>query len=196
MRNGFSNGHRSTVALSRVSTIFRTLAHNIGRAGTESCCRRQNNPRHAKISRSGACPRRGPRPRRLPAAAAPLRPAQQAGIDAIAESSSPCSTSRGSRSGSGATGRCSSRAATVCATARGHLAADAGTAYAIGSITKQFTASAVWLLAQQHRIDVDADAVALPPGRPSQPTRHGAGTARPDLRLSRLPRGQCAAEVR
>ncbi len=102
----------------------------------------------------------------LPAAAAPLSPDQQAGIDAIARKQLAAQHVAGLTIGVGRNGKVLFARGYGLRDRAGHLAADADTAYAIGSITKQFTASAVWLLAQQHRVDVNATLSRYLPGVP------------------------------
>ena len=102
----------------------------------------------------------------LPAAAAPLSPAQQAGVDAIARKQLAMQHVSGLTIGIGRNGKLLFARGYGLRDRAGHLASDADTAYAIGSITKQFTASAVWLLAQQHRIDVGATLSHYLPGVP------------------------------
>ncbi len=92
----------------------------------------------------------------VPAAAAPLSPAQQGRVDAIARKQLAAQHISGLTIGIGRNGKVLFARGYGLRDRAGHLAADAFTVYAIGSITKQFTASAVWLLAQQHRVGVDA----------------------------------------
>ena len=90
------------------------------------------------------------------AAADPLSSAQQARIDAIARRQLAVQHISGLTIGVGRNGQ--------LLFARGYglrdrarkLPADAGTAYAIGSITKQFTAAAVMLLVQSGQVDTNA----------------------------------------
>lgn len=90
------------------------------------------------------------------AAADALSPAQQARIDAIARKQLAAQNIAGLTVGVGRNGK--------LLFARGYglrdiarkLPADAGTAYAVGSITKQFTAAAVMLLAQDGQVDTGA----------------------------------------
>jgi D-alanyl-D-alanine carboxypeptidase len=92
----------------------------------------------------------------VPAKADPLSPAQQAKIDAIARRQLATQHIAGLTIGVGRKG--------TLLFARGYglrdrsrkLPADAGTVYAIGSITKQFTAAAVMLLVQSHEVDTSA----------------------------------------
>lgn len=94
--------------------------------------------------------------RAVPTSADPLSPARQAKIDAIARRQLATQHIAGLTIGLGRNG--------TLLFARGYglrdrarnLHADAGTAYAIGSITKQFTAAAVMLLAQSHEVDINA----------------------------------------
>jgi D-alanyl-D-alanine carboxypeptidase len=102
----------------------------------------------------------------LPAGAAPLSPAQQGRIDAIARKQLAAQHVSGLTIGIGRNGKALFARGYGLRDRTGHLAADAGTVYAIGSITKQFTAAAVWLLAQQHRVDVDATLSRYLPGVP------------------------------
>jgi len=102
----------------------------------------------------------------LPAAAAPLSPAQQGRIDAIAQKQLAAQHVTGLTIGIGRNGKELFARGYGLRDRAGHLATDAGTVYAIGSITKQFTASAAWLLAQQHRIDVNATLSRYLPGVP------------------------------
>jgi len=92
----------------------------------------------------------------VPAAAGPLSPAQQSKVDAIARRQLAKQNISGLTIGVGRNG--------TLLFARGYglrdrsrkLPADAGTAYAIGSITKQFTAAGVMLLAQSGEVDTNA----------------------------------------
>ncbi|HZZ01011.1 MAG TPA: serine hydrolase domain-containing protein [Candidatus Baltobacteraceae bacterium] len=92
----------------------------------------------------------------LPASADPLSAQQQAKIDAIARQQLSKQHISGLTIGVGRNG--------TLLFARGYglrdrarkLPADAGTVYAIGSITKQFTAAAVLLLAQSGQVDTSA----------------------------------------
>jgi D-alanyl-D-alanine carboxypeptidase len=92
----------------------------------------------------------------VPVTAAPLSPQQQAAIDAIARRQLAVQHIAGLTIAVGRNGS--------VLYARGYglrdrarkLPADAGTAYAIGSITKQFTAAAVMLLAQSGDVDPNA----------------------------------------
>ena len=102
----------------------------------------------------------------VPAVAAPLSPAQQARIDAIARTQLAAQHVSGLTIGIGRNGKVLSARGYGLRDRAQHLAADAGTVYAIGSITKQFTAAAVWLLAQQHRIDAGAALSRYLPGVP------------------------------
>lgn len=102
------------------------------------------------------------------AAADPLSSAQQTKIDAIARKQLAAQHIAGLTIGVGRSGK--------LLFARGYglrdvvrkLPADAGTAYAIGSITKQFTAAAVMLLVQDGQVDVDAKLARYLPS-----VRHG-----------------------
>ncbi len=99
-----------------------------------------------------------------PAWADPLTAVQQAKIDAIARRQMSLGHIAGLTIGVGRNG--------TLLFARGYglrdrarkLPADAGTAYAIGSITKQFTAAAVMLLAQSHEVDTSAKLARYLPG--------------------------------
>ncbi|HTA38906.1 MAG TPA: serine hydrolase domain-containing protein [Candidatus Acidoferrales bacterium] len=102
----------------------------------------------------------------VPAAAAPLSPAQQGAIDAIARKQLAAQHVSGLTIGIGRNGKVLFARGYGVRDREGRLDADAGTVYAIGSITKQFTAAAVWLLAQQHRVDVDATVSRYLPGVP------------------------------
>ena len=102
----------------------------------------------------------------LPAAAAPLSPAQQGEIDAIARKALAAQHVSGLTIGVGRNGKLLFARGYGLRDRAGHVRADAGTVYAIGSITKQFTASAVWLLTQRHLIDVDAPVSRYLPGVP------------------------------
>jgi CubicO group peptidase (beta-lactamase class C family) len=104
----------------------------------------------------------------VPAAADPLSSAQQAKIDAIARGQLALQHVAGLTIGIGRNG--------TLLFARGYglrdrarkLPADAGTVYAIGSITKQFTAAGVMLLAQAHQVDTSAKLARYLPA-----VRHG-----------------------
>lgn len=90
------------------------------------------------------------------ASAVPLSFAQQTQIDAVARRQLAAEHISGLTIGVGRKGKLLfARGYGVRDRAR-HLTADAGTCYAIGSITKEFTAAAVWLLARRHRVDVHA----------------------------------------
>ncbi len=102
----------------------------------------------------------------IPASAAALSPVQQGRIDAIARKALAAQHVSGLTIGIGRNGKLLFSGGYGLRDRAGHLAADNGTVYAIGSITKQFTASAVWLLAQQHRVDVDATVSRYLPGTP------------------------------
>jgi CubicO group peptidase (beta-lactamase class C family) len=102
----------------------------------------------------------------VPALGAPLSPAQQGRIDAIVRQQLAAQHVSGLTIGVGRNGRLLFARGYGLRDRAGHLPADAGTVYAIGSITKQFTASAVWLLAQRHRLDVDAPLSRYLPGIP------------------------------
>jgi CubicO group peptidase (beta-lactamase class C family) len=92
----------------------------------------------------------------VPAAADPLSPAQQAKIDTIARRQLAVQHIAGLTIGVGRNGTLLfSRGYGLRDRAR-KLPADAGTAYAIGSITKQFTAAGVVLLARWHEVDTSA----------------------------------------
>ncbi len=101
-----------------------------------------------------------------PAAAGPLSPDQQARIDSIARTQLAAQHVSGLTIGVGRNGRVLFARGYGLRDRGRHLAADAATAYAIGSITKQFTASAVWLLAQRHAVDVSAPLSRYLPGVP------------------------------
>lgn len=98
------------------------------------------------------------------AAADALSPVQQAKIDAIARRQLAAQNISGLTVGVGRNGK--------LLFARGYglrdrarkLSADGGTAYAIGSITKQFTAAAVMLLAQSGQLDPHAKLSRYLPG--------------------------------
>ncbi|HEY1975811.1 MAG TPA: serine hydrolase domain-containing protein [Candidatus Baltobacteraceae bacterium] len=98
------------------------------------------------------------------AAADAFSPAQQAQIDAIARRQLAAQNISGLTVGVGRNGK--------LLFARGYglrdrgrkLSADGGTAYAIGSITKQFTAAAVMLLAQSGQLDPHAKLSRYLPG--------------------------------
>jgi CubicO group peptidase (beta-lactamase class C family) len=92
----------------------------------------------------------------VPAAAAPLSPAQQDAIDAIARTQLGAQHVSGLTIAVGRNGKVLFARGYGLRDRAGHLAADANTVYDIGSITKQFTAAAVWLLAQRKQVDVDA----------------------------------------
>lgn len=104
----------------------------------------------------------------VPASADPLSAAQQAKIDAIARRQLAAQHIAGLTIGVGRNG--------TLLFARGYglrdrarkLPADAGTAYAVGSITKQFTAAAVMLLAQSHEVETSANLAHYLPA-----VRHG-----------------------
>lgn len=104
----------------------------------------------------------------VPTSADPLSPTQQAKIDSIARRQSTAQHIAGLTIGVGRNG--------TLLFARGYglrdrarrLPADAGTAYAVGSITKQFTAAAVMLLAQSHEVDTNAKLARYLPA-----VRHG-----------------------
>jgi D-alanyl-D-alanine carboxypeptidase len=91
-----------------------------------------------------------------PAGAAPLSAAQEGRIDAIARAQLAAQHVSGLTIGVGRNGKVLFARGYGLRDRAAHLPADAGTVYAIGSITKQFTAAAVWLLAQEHCIDVNA----------------------------------------
>ncbi len=99
-----------------------------------------------------------------PAAAEPLSPALQAHIDAIARRQLAVQHISGLTIGIGRNGKLLfSRGYGLRDRAR-HLPAGAGTAYAIGSITKQFTAAATMLLVERHRVDLGAKLAHYLPG--------------------------------
>lgn len=106
----------------------------------------------------------------VPAAAEPLSPTQQGRIGAIARKALATQHVSGLTIGIGRNGKLLFARGYGLRDRAAHLAADAGTVYSVGSITKQFTAAAVWLLAQEHRVDVNAPVARYLPDVP-----HGGG---------------------
>src|SRR6516164_9772148 len=99
-----------------------------------------------------------------PAAADPLSPALQARIDAIARRQLAVQHISGLTIGIGRSGKMLfSRGYGLRDRAR-HLPADVGTAYAIGSITKQFTAAATMLLVERQRVVLGSKLAHYLPG--------------------------------
>lgn len=102
------------------------------------------------------------------ATADPLSSAQQAKIDAIARKQLAAQHIAGLTIGVGRGGKLLFARGYGLRDVARKLPADAGTAYAIGSITKQFTAAAVMLLAQDGQVDVGAKLARYLPS-----VRHG-----------------------
>jgi D-alanyl-D-alanine carboxypeptidase len=96
--------------------------------------------------------------------AAPLSVAQQGAIDAIVHRQMALQHVSGLTIGVGRNGRLLFARGYGLRDRARRLSADAGTRYAIGSITKQFTAAATWLLVQRHRVDPAAKLAHYLPG--------------------------------
>ncbi|MBV9700408.1 MAG: beta-lactamase family protein [Candidatus Eremiobacteraeota bacterium] len=100
----------------------------------------------------------------VPALADPLGTAAQARVDRIAARQMSLQHVSGLTVGIGRNGRVLFARGYGLRDRAQRLPADAGTAYDIGSITKQFTAAAVWQLVQQHRVEPNAKLAHYLPG--------------------------------